>query len=408
MTLKHILIALACMATLTGQAKTRKALYVIMDGVEPHFLESVRPTTVFDIAAAGHYGRAFCGGEVGQPNQTVTISAVGYTNILTGTWQNKHNVLGNSDIHTNYNYWNIFRIAKEQARPVKTAVFTSWTDNRTLLVGEGQPGNANLKVDYIVDGMDLDTVRFPKKPMDLQIYDIDSTVCARAADCVRQEAPDLSWVYLWYTDDAFHIKGFGDFSKDYLLRTDRQLRKIWDAVRYREQRFDEEWMVIVTTDHGREQRGYNHGGQSETERSVWVSTNVKNVNRHFFSPDLSHVDINPTLCRWLGFQVPQQVLWEQEGIPFIGPVDIAHLRTMGYDNKVILSWTAYAQEGNADIYVAVTNGFKEGKEDRWIHLGTVAVTDGKFVADLSQVPASKFYKFVVATPHNHLSRWYIE
>lgn len=396
------------MFSMSMHAKVHKVLYVIIDGVEANFLEQVHPSTIFDIAKTGRYGHAHCGGEVGQPNQTVTISAVGYTNILTGTWMNKHHVLGNSNIQTNYNYWNLFRIAKAQQKPLKTGVFTSWTDNRTLLVGEGRPDNGNLKVDYIVDGFDFDSIHYPHKPMDTQIYDIDSTICAKAADCVRKDAPDLSWVYLWYTDDAFHMKGFGDYSKFYLLKEDQQLKKIWDAIQYREKKYDEDWMIIVTTDHGREQRGFDHGGQSETERGIWMSTNIKDVNNHFTSQDLSQVDINPTICRWLDLKVPQNVLWEQEGIPFVGQVDIDHLRTRGYDDKVILTWKALTSKGTADVYIATTNNFKDGKADQWIRLGSVPIIDGKFVADLSKVPTSKFYKFVVATPNNHLSRWFLK
>ena len=404
--MRNLLLIVALFLAFQVQAKVRKALYVIMDGVEPHFLEYVHPQTIFDIAKTGSYAHAYCGGEVGKPNQTVTISAVGYTNILTGTWMNKHHVLGNSNIETNYNYWNIFRIAKAQKRPLKTAVFTSWTDNVTYLVGVNRADNGNLKVDEIVDSLDLDNTLFPHQPLDRQIYDIDSTVCDRAASCIRDKAPDLSWVYLWYTDDAFHNKGFGDYSKTYLLKEDEQLKKIWEAIKYREKVYDEEWMLIVTTDHGREQRGYSHGGQSETERNIWISTNIKNVNEHFHSADLSQVDINPTLCRWLSMDVPQDVLWEQEGMPFIGKVDIDHLRSYQYDHHVVLTWKPLTHQGDADIYMATTNNFKNGKADKWIKMGSAPVKNGKFVIDLPDQLSSKFLKFVVETPNNHLSRWF--
>ena len=273
-----IIAAMAAMVCLPGQSKTRKALYVIMDGVSREFLQQTRPATIFDIASTGSYAEAYAGGEVGALSQSPTISAIGYTNILTGTWMNKHNVQGNSNIKTNYNYWSLFRIAKAQQRNVKTALFSSWADNRTLLIGEGRPETNNVRVDYAYDGYDLDTLRFPRKPRELHIYDIDSVVISNAAKCVREKAPDLSWVYLWYTDDAFHITGYSTFSEDYLKREDRMLRQIWDAIKYREKNFDEEWLLIVTTDHGREEHGFNHGGQSAGERGVWMVSNRRDMN----------------------------------------------------------------------------------------------------------------------------------
>ena len=92
-------------------ARTRKALYVIIDGIPATALERLQPPTIMEIAKAGGYARGYCGGMVGRYSQTPTISAIGYTNITTGTWMNKHNVQGNDNINANYNYPTIFRIA---------------------------------------------------------------------------------------------------------------------------------------------------------------------------------------------------------------------------------------------------------------------------------------------------------
>ena len=60
---------------------------------------------------------------------------------------------------------------------------------------------------------------------------------------------------------------------NYVKRKEQLNKPIWEAVKYREKEFEEEWMVIVTTDHGRTESGYGHGGQSERERSCWIATN---------------------------------------------------------------------------------------------------------------------------------------
>lgn len=385
-------------------AKTRKAVYIIVDGVPADQIERLHTPVVFDIAEQGGYCRAYTGGEIGGYSETSTISAIGYTNLLTATWLNKHNVGGNDNLKPNYNYWTIFRIAKEQSKSFKTALYSSWTDNRTVLIGEGKPETNFLKIDYVADGYELDTTRFPKVSKDLHIFQIDDVVADQAAKGIREDAPDLSWVYLWYTDDAGHIEGNGAFFDEYVRKADEQVGRVWEAVKYREANFDEEWMIVVTTDHGREENGHGHGGQSSRERMTWISTNIP-VNAHFRAPDLSITDITPSICRFMGFEIPQSVRWEQDGMPFVGDVDIYDMRTMPYDDKVSLTWNCYSDHAPVTIFASSSNTYKEGKEDPWIELATVPAGQKEYTVDLSKLPTSTFYKFVLVTPNNHLNRW---
>ena len=239
-------------------ARTRKALYVIIDGIPATALERLQPPTIMEIAKAGGYARGYCGGMVGRYSQTPTISAIGYTNINTGTWMNKHNVQGNDNINANYNYPTIFRIAKDQKRDVKTALYSSWSDNRTVLLGVGKPETRHLKVDYVIDGFDLDHEKYPNKPGDLQVFDYDAEVCKGAAECIRNNAPDLNWLYLWYSDDAYHHNGNGHISDWSVMAEDSILKQVWEAVKERQKKHDEDWLVVVTTDHGRSYNGTGH------------------------------------------------------------------------------------------------------------------------------------------------------
>ena len=404
--IKSIVLAAMLLSALSGMGKTRKALFVIIDGIPADCIERLQPPTIMDIARTGHYHRAYCVGEYRMYSQTPTISAIGYTNILTGTWMNKHNVQGNENIHINYNYWNIFRIAKNQKRPVTTAIYSGWTDNRTILLGDGKPEAGNLKVDYAYDGYDLDSVRFPKKKDMLEVYDYDCQVTADAAHSIRTESPDLSWLYLWYTDDAFHSYGSGSYSDKYVMKTDSLLRKVWDAVKFREKKYGEEWLVIVTTDHGRYVDGYGHGGQTSRERTVWMSTNLRHVNGHFNEWSLSQVDINPTICKWMGFKVPREVAFEQDGMSFYGRQGITNLFATKYDDQIVVTWDCHDSSETAEVYVTPTNNFASGGHDEWQLMGSVKASAGKFAIDKNKLPQSKFYKITVVTPSAHLTRWW--
>lgn len=396
----------AAICTAAVHAKTRKAVYVIVDGIPADQIERLHTPAVFDIAKKGAYSRAYTGGEIGSYSETPTISAIGYTNLLTATWYNKHNVHGNYNLKPNYNYWTIFRIAKEQPRPVKTALYSSWLDNRTVLIGAGKPETGNLKIDFVADSFELDTIRFPEKRDRLRMFDIDEHVSKLAAEGIRNDAPDLTWVYLQYTDDAGHLKGNGKFLDGSVRKADTQVARIWDAVKYREKNFDEEWMLVVTTDHGRTNDGYSHGRQSERERTTWISTNVP-VNAHFGTAELAITDIAPSICRFMGFEVPRDVLWEQDGISFYGEADVHGLKSEPYDSTVKLTWKNYKKTGPISIYAAASNKFKEGGKDEWIHLADLPAGSTTYTVDLTTLPKSKFYKFVVTGPTSHQNRWLI-
>ena len=368
-------------------------------------IQSLELPAIQEIASEGTFAKCYTGGTVGRYDQTPTISAIGYTNILTATWANKHNVWGNDNLSPNYNYWTIFRIAEEQDREVKTALFSSWTDNRTVLLGEGKPETGNLKIDYVFDGYDHDHENFPGKEYDLRIFDIDEHVSKKAAECIRTDAPDLSWVYLWYTDDAGHIFGAGETMDEFIRLADKQISRIWEAVKYREANFNEEWMVVITTDHGREYNGFHHGEQSYSERSCWVSTNIE-TNERLSRGAGAIIDINPSICRFMGFEVPQDVLWEQDGISFYGDIDIMNMEVEPYGKGVWLTWECINPSAKVSVWAAASNEFNKGGRDEWIKVGDVSAEDCRYLVDIASLPESDFYKFVLETPNGTLKRWH--
>ena len=92
---------------------------------------------------------------------------------------------------------------------------------------------------------------------------------------------------------------------------------IWSAVQARQKAFDEDWLIIVTTDHGRDaETGRDHGGQSERERTIWIATNSQRLTPGFHSMP-AIVDIYPSIATYMGITIPEQVARHLDGVSFI-------------------------------------------------------------------------------------------
>ncbi len=307
----------ACMTDATTSAKIPKAVFIIVDGIPPDVVEQTATPVLDEIAAEGAYTRAYVGGAVGGVSESPTVSAVGYNSLLTGTWANKHNVRDNSIENPNYNYWDIFRVAKNDNPALVTAIFSTWLDNRTKLVGDGLAAAGGFKIDYHYDGFELDTERFPHDDGGDYIRQIDAIVVSEAARYIREVGPDLSWVYLEHTDDVAHRYGDGPEFTAAVRLIDSQIGAVWQSIKERRSRHNEDWMILVTTDHGRDaETGKEHGYQSERERSTWIVTNSQRLDDRFFqNPGI--VDIMPSLAEHLGLEIPEPVRAQLDGKSFI-------------------------------------------------------------------------------------------
>ncbi len=404
---KYNLLALLLFASYTaslGQAPQKKALFVIVDGIPRDVVEKVATPYLDSITAVGGYALAHVGGGKDTYSQTPTISAVGYNSLLTGTWVNKHNVWGNDIRAPNYAYWTIFRFLKDQYPHKRSAVFSTWLDNRTKLIGTGLPQTDHLQVNYPFDGFELDTLRFPHDAEKQYIHQIDELVANEAADHLRIKAPNLSWVYLEFTDDMGHK--YGDSEKFYqAVRTmDDQMGRLWQAIKYREKEFNEDWLVVITTDHGRDAKtGQGHGGQSDRERNTWIVTNAKNRNVQFQStPGI--VDIMPTLARHLDLSLPKEQAFEIDGIPFTGPLSIIQPTAKKHGTQLSLAWKSVDAGGKVKIWVSTTNHFKEGGRDNYLLMGEVPAKNEKIELDISKI-SSPIYKIVLEGEHNSVNTW---
>jgi predicted AlkP superfamily pyrophosphatase or phosphodiesterase len=384
----------------------KKVVFIILDGIPADVLENTHTPNLDEIAKKGGYSRAYTGGIKGGYSETPTISAVGYNSLLTGTWANKHNVWGNEIKRPNYNYWTIFRFLKEARPASQITIFSTWQDNRTKLIGEGLAQTEFLKMDFSFDGFELDTVTYPHDSETQYIQKIDNLVSYEAAYQLKKYGPDLSWVYLEYTDDMGHR--YGDSPQLYtsVELADEQVGRIYESIRYREEKYGEDWMLIITTDHGRKaEDGRDHGGQSDREREIWMVTNVKHTNNYFKKQTPAMVDILPTIARFLEVEIPIDALKELDGVPMIGEISIAQVKAETQGEVVILSWLPMESTGKVSISYAKLDEFgQDGIVDNYLKIGETQLALAEFRIPLKNLPIGKL-KFWIQGAKNGLGVW---
>jgi hypothetical protein len=382
-----------------GLAQQKKLVFIILDGIPAQDLERVATPNLDQIARQGGYVRAYTGGQTGGYSESPTISAVGYNSILTGTWSNKHQVWGNGIESPNYQYWTIFRFLKEARPDAKTAIFSTWQDNRIKLLGENLAQTGYLKLDRVVDGLELDTLRYPHDAQSDYIHQIDQQVAQEAATYLSTQGPDLTWVYLQYTDDMGHKFGRGPAMDAAIQKADAQVELIWQAIQQRQQK-GEDWQIWVTTDHGRkEPEGKGHGGQSEAEREIWIATNARDLNPHFFSEKAAHVDLLPSFFRFYNLVVPEHQERELDGIPLTGPISVSKLGLQGQGKNQTITWVPGSQSETLSVYWSPTDHFAEGGQDEYFFLGEVP-SEAKQYALPPDLAKKSLFKVLVVGKHN--------
>ena len=101
----------------------------------------------------------------------------------------------------------------------------------------------------------------------------DQQVADRATEhltALESEPGSITFVYQHGVDTAGHREGVGERYREFIDASDRRLDQLLRAVDERPSRADEDWLIIVATDHGHVDEG-GHGGDHPAERTAWIA-----------------------------------------------------------------------------------------------------------------------------------------
>ncbi len=268
----------------TPAAATPRALFVGIDGLRPDALEA---------AVTPHLDRLRTEGAwtlTAQTQQTgATSSAPGWTSIFTGVEVSVHGVEANGEYDGYDRTLPTFARVARTELGLGTSAVAHWPEVLSSIHTEGD--------------------------LDHSLLGADDAVADRTAEHITTDLAALHIVHLDDVDHAGHATGFSVDNPDYLAAIEAQDTRIGRMLAAIDARpSEEDWLVVVTTDHGGE--GTNHGAQNAECQTIPVVMWGGGVPPGERAETASHLDAFPSILVHLGATTEQ--LGAASGTSWVG------------------------------------------------------------------------------------------
>lgn len=281
-----------------------KSLVIGIDGLRPDALELANTPFIDSLINGSFGGGAFRTAYSGQAqSEDITVSGPNHSSMLTGVHRDRHGVTDNSYSGINFATYPEYFTRLEQARPEwNTVRLMTWTDGHNAM-----PSGADYRINGSDAGNTMQTSQL-----------LAGTHPSISAD------PDAIYLFLDDVDIAGHSTGYcgeradcsGYFQE--IEQVDGQIGQVLNAMSARPNFANEDWQIIITSDHGGNPDG-GHGGGTPERRTIPFLVSGRNVAAGTPFPAPRNVDVAKTLFTHLGVDVPNIIDGHAVGVAPTAP-----------------------------------------------------------------------------------------
>ena len=271
---------------------TKKVLLIGLDGVRPDILAEVATPNIDALISDGAFSSS---ARTGYPN----VSGPGWSSMLIGVWPEKHGVTNNDFENKHYDEYPDFLTRIESVRPeLNTFAVADWLpmvtdDHNGPIIGEAPD------VKHILNGYELGWAEADERSVELAVEHLGSG------------DPDAMFVYLGNPDEtSHHFESIGEEYRGAIGLSDEHVGRLLTAVRARPTYAQEDWLILMSTDHGRTSDG-DHGGDTPEERTIFYLASGPSTTVGVLEGTPSIVDVPVTALAHLGIDVDPA--WSLDG-----------------------------------------------------------------------------------------------
>lgn len=327
---KSLLFAslLLCVALVHAQS-TKKVLLIGIDGCRPDALQVANTPNLDALRDNGTY-------TYDAMNDGITISGPGWASLLTGVWPDKHGITDNTFLGFDViNYPHLFKRIEEYNSDLNTVSICQWSPINLFL--------SPFSVDQTFNVSDHST--YVEDEAVIQLTNAD---------------PDAIFLHFDDVDHAGHNSGFSPTNAEYLTSietVDASIGGILTALYARPNYANEDWAIIVSTDHGGV--GTSHGGTSFEHRNVFLFISGDNIpNEQIVAP--SSVVATPPVTNCLADSVQ---------LYFDGNSSVTAATNLAFDFGATQDFTVECRVRTntaADVAIATNKDWDSGFNPGWV------------------------------------------
>lgn len=258
-------LCLICLLASFSVLTSQRVLIIGIDGCRSDVAETAHTPNLDALKQNGLYSPdAF--------NDDITISGPGWSAILCGVWSDKHNVTNNNFSGSNYiDYPSIFNYIEDHDSSLNTVSICHWAPINDQIVMQDADTTLNVSSDALV--------------------------AEKAIEQLELMDPHVMFLHFDEADHAGHSYGFDPNVTQYVqtIETiDQLIGDVIDALHSRSEYPDENWVVLITSDHGG--LNFSHGGSSFEEENVIFIASGDSIDYQLIEKDSNYILDDPYNC----------------------------------------------------------------------------------------------------------------